>query len=86
MKHPEKIIDIKEQDITEKMFLIEANRYIYMAINYLFYKKQDPTPYAIMEVMTDKSMRKVVEDFGGTEYLEILATARAIPVITAWNA
>ena len=59
------------------MFLIEANRYIYMAINYLFYKKQDPTPYAIMEVMTDKSMRKVVEDFGGTEYLEILSTARA---------
>ena len=48
-----------------------------MAINYLFYKKQDPTPYAIMEVMTDKSMRKVVEDFGGTEYLEILSTARA---------
>ena len=77
LKHPEKIIDIKEQDITEKMFLIEANRYIYMAINYLFYKKQDPTPYAIMEVMTDKSMRKVVEDFGGTEYLEILSTARA---------
>ena len=77
MKHPEKIIDIKEQDITEKMFLVEANRYIYMAINYLFYKKQDPTPYAIMEVMTDKSMRKVVEHFGGTEYLEILSTARA---------
>ena len=77
LKHPEKIIDIKEQDITEKMFLIEANRYIYMAINYLFYKKQDPTPYAIMEVMTDKNMRKVVEDFGGTEYLEILSTARA---------
>lgn len=77
LKHPEKIIDIKEQDITEKMFLIEANRYIYMAINYLFYKKQDPTPYAIMEVMTDKNMRKVVEEFGGTEYLEILSTARA---------
>lgn len=77
LKHPEKIIDIKEQDITEKMFLIEANRYIYMAIDYLFYKKQDPTPYAIMEVMTDKSMRKVVEEFGGTEYLEILSTARA---------
>lgn len=77
LKHPEKIIDIKEQDITEKMFLIDANRYIYMAINYLFYKKQDPTPYAIMEVMTDKSMRKVVEEFGGIEYLEILSTARA---------
>ena len=77
LKHPEKIIDIKEQDITEQMFLIEANRYIYMAINYLFSKKQDPTPYAIMEVMTDKHMRKVVEDFGGAEYLEILSSARA---------
>ena len=77
MKHPEKIIDIQEQDITEDMFLIEANKYIYMAINYLFHKRQDPTPYAIMEVMSNNKMRKAVEDFGGADYLEVLSTARA---------
>ena len=77
LKHPEKIIDIQEQDITEDMFLIEANKYIFMAVNYLFHKRQDPTPYAIMEVISNSKMRKEVEDFGGVDYLEVLSTARA---------
>ena len=77
LKHPEKIVDIQEQDITEDMFLIEANRYIFMAINYLFHKRQDPTPYAIMEVIANSKMKKVVEEFGGVDYLEVLSGARA---------
>lgn len=68
-----KIIDIKEQDICGEMFLIEANRYIYYAIDYLFSKKQTPTSLAIMEVLQDKHAKQVVEEFGGSDYLNILA-------------
>ena len=58
------------------MFLIEANRYIYYAIDYLFHKQQAPTPLAIVEVLKDKHARKIVEDFGGVDYLETLSEMR----------
>ena len=58
------------------MFLIEANRYIYQSMDYLFHKKQEITPTAIMEVMKDTHMKKVVEDYGGLEYLTILSESR----------
>lgn len=76
MKNPNKLIELKEQEITGEMFLIEANRYIYYAMEYLFSKKQDPTPIAITEVLKDKHAKKVVEDFGGVEYLTILTEQR----------
>lgn len=71
-----KMFDVKEQDITGNTFLIEANKYIFCAIDYLFQKKQEPTPIAIMEVLKDKHARKVVEDFGGSEYLTLLTEQR----------
>lgn len=76
MKNPNKLIELKEQEITGEMFLIEANRYIYYAMEYLYSKKQDPSPIAIVEVLKDKHARKVVEDFGGVEYLTILSEQR----------
>lgn len=76
MKNPTKIIDIKGQEVTANMFLIEANKYIFMAIDYLFYKQQDPTPYAIMEVMQNDRTKKCVEEFGGVEYLQLLTEQR----------
>ena len=76
MKNPNKLVDVKDKEITEDMFLIDANRFIFMAMNYLYYKKQDPTPYAIMEVTTNNKMKKVIEDFGGVEYLDILLKSR----------
>lgn len=54
------------------MFLIPANKYIYYAVEYLYSKKQDPSPVAVIEVLKDKTAKKVVEDFGGIEYLTIL--------------
>ena len=71
-----KMIDIKELDVSGDMFLIEANRYVFYAIDYLFGKRQDATPLAIMEVLKDKHAKKVVEDFGGSEYLSLLAEQR----------
>lgn len=76
LKNPNKLVDVKDKEITEDMFLIDANRFIFMAMNYLYYKKQDPTPYAIMEVTTNNKMKKVIEDFGGVEYLDILLKSR----------
>lgn len=72
LQNPMKLIEIKEQDVTGDMFLIEANRFIYYAIDYLFNKKQTPTPLAIMEVLKDKHAKQVVEEFGGSEYLSLL--------------
>ena len=68
-----KMIELKEMDVSGEMFLIEANRYIYYSIDYLFSKQQEPSPIAIMEVLKDKRAKKVLEDFGGIEYLTILA-------------
>lgn len=72
LQKPEKILEAKEE-IEGKMFLIEANRYIYYSIEYLFAKNQTPTPIAIIEVLKDKHAKKVVEDFGGLEYLTVLS-------------
>lgn len=71
-----KLIDVKDQDISGDMFLIEANRYIFYAIDYLLTKQQDPTPLAVMEVLKDKHAKKIVEDFGGSEYLSLLTEQR----------
>ena len=73
------LVEVKEKEVTGEMFLIEANRYIYYAIDYLYSKKQEPTPLAITEVLKDKHAKKVVEDFGGVEYLSILMEQRINP-------
>lgn len=76
LQNPNLLIDIKDNEVNAEMFLIEANRIVFMAIDYLFYKKQEPTPFAIMEVISDHNMKKIVEDFGGAEYLGVLKTMR----------
>ena len=76
LQEPNKLIEAKDQDINGAMFLIEANRYIYYAIDYLYSKGQTPTPLAIMEVLKDKHAKKVLEDFGGVEYLTVLSEQR----------
>ena len=76
LKNPNKIIDVKSAGVTADMFLIEANKYIFMAMDYLFYKQQDPTPYAIIEVLHNQHAKRTIEEFGGAEYLTLLASAR----------
>lgn len=72
IKGPDVFIQIKEQDVTYDMFLIEANGYIFQAIEYLYSKKQEPTPIALMEIIVDNHAKETIENFGGTEYLNIL--------------
>ena len=73
MKYDDCLVQLKENGITDTMFLIEANKYIYQAIDYLYYKKQKASPSAIMEVMRNSHMKQVVEEFGGIDYLSILS-------------
>lgn len=64
---------MQTHDIAPNYFLVEANRYIYSAIEYLFAKRQTPTPFAIIEVLQNKHAKQVIEDFGGIEYLTTLS-------------
>lgn len=68
-----KIIEVQNNEIKPHFFLIDANRYIYMAIEYLFHKKQSPTPFSIMEVLQNSYAKSQIESFGGIEYLTVLA-------------
>ena len=70
------MIDVKNQDIKGDTFLIEANQYIFYAIDYLFSKRQEPTPITVMEVLKDKHAKQTVEEFGGAEYLTLLMEQR----------
>ena len=72
LQNPNNLIEVKDNEITGDMFLIEANRYIFFAIEYLNSKNQEASPMAIVEVLKDKHAKKVVEDFGGSEYLTLL--------------
>lgn len=73
LKNPSKIIDVQGHEIKAEHFLVEVNRYIYMAIDYLFTKRQSPTPFAIVEVLQNNQAKKLLEDFGGIEYLTVLS-------------
>lgn len=73
MKNPNKIIDVQSHEIQPEYFLVEANRYIYSAIEYLFQKRQTPTAFAIIEVLQNKQAKEVIEEFGGIEYLTVLS-------------
>lgn len=69
LKDTDKILDIEAEDILPEHFSVTAHKYLYMAIMYLYSKKVKPTPYSIMEVITDDSAKKAIEDIGGLEYL-----------------
>lgn len=72
LQFPEKLISVKEYNITADMFIIPANRYIFHAINYLYSKNTPPSPITILEVTEDTSRRKIIEEFGGVEYITLL--------------
>lgn len=42
-------------------------------MEYLFAKRQAPTPLAIIEVLQNKHAKQVIEDFGGLDYLSTLS-------------
>lgn len=72
LKNPDKMIDVQDAEIFIDHFGVEGNKYIYMALMYLYEKKAHPTPLAIMEVLSSDTARATIEELGGLEYLSIL--------------
>lgn len=68
----DKIIDVEASEIFAEHFGVQGHKYIFMAMMYLYSKKQKPTPMTIMEVLSNDAAKKSVEDLGGLEYLTIL--------------
>lgn len=75
IQRPDKIIDIVDEDITTEHFSVPANRYIFMAIMYLYNKSIKPSPLAIYEVLSTDQARNSVDELGGLEYIMILEEA-----------
>lgn len=63
---------MEEYELFPEHFAVPAHKFIYMSILYLYSKKQPPSPMAILEVLTDKSAKKSIEEIGGLEYLNTL--------------
>lgn len=77
IQRPDKIIDIVDEDLTVNHFSVDAHRYIFMAIMYLYQKQIKPSPMAIMEVTSTEIAKKAIEEFGGIEYLMLLEESNA---------
>lgn len=72
LQRPDKIIDIVDEDITVNHFSVDAHRYIFMAIMYLYQKQIKPSPMAILEVTSTEVAKKAIGEFGGIEYLMLI--------------
>lgn len=77
MNDNDKLIDVDTAGITHKMFGIEANRYLFMAIQYLYSKKIATTPLSIMEVLASESARSSIETMGGIDHIAMISEGDA---------
>ncbi len=72
LKDSNKIIDVESAEIFPEHFSVQGHKFIFMAMMYLFSKKINPTPMAIVEVLSNDQSKKAVDELGGLEYLTIL--------------
>lgn len=72
LQRPDKIVEIIDEDIEVNHFSVEGNRYIFMAIMYLYQKQIKPTPIAILEVTSTEMAKAAIDELGGIEYLMLL--------------
>lgn len=71
LRNSDKLIDVEGQDVFAEHFGVPGHRYVYTAMLYLKSKDTEPTPMAIMEVLSGKS-KEAVEELGGLDYLMLL--------------
>ena len=72
LQRPDKIIDIVDEDVSVNHFSVDAHRYIFMAVMYLYQKQIKPTPVAIIEVTSTEIAKKAIDEMGGIEYLMLI--------------
>jgi len=56
------------------MFMIDVNRYIFFAADYLWSKNTTPTPILVVESFKDADTKREIESFGGIKYIDTLMT------------
>lgn len=72
------IVECEEKELTPDHFILDGNRYIYMAMKYLYESNQTPEPLAILEVLADNKAKDSIKELGGLEYITALMVAPAV--------
>lgn len=72
LKHPDKIIDVQTAEVYPEHFYVPGHKHVFMAMIYLYSKKINPSPLAIMEVLSSDNAKNSVEELGGSDYLMVL--------------
>lgn len=72
------IAECENQQLSPEHFIDDANRYIYMAVRYLYEINQVPEPMAIMEIIADNKAKESIKNAGGLEYLTMLTKAPVV--------
>lgn len=73
MNNAETLDKCEELGIEPKHFSIDANKYSYMAMQYLYFSRnQIPTPNSVIEVLTTDKSKEALEEVGSQEYLQML--------------
>lgn len=72
------IVECEEKGISPEHFTTDGNRYIYMAMKYLYEINQIPEPLALLEVIADNKAKDSIKALGGLDYLTALMSAPAI--------
>lgn len=70
MQNPDEIVNVESYDIFTEHFAINANRYIFNALLYLYSKKAKPTATTITEVIVSDEAKKAIEALGGLSYID----------------
>lgn len=66
------IIEYETQGLSPKHFSVEANKIIFNAIMYLFTSNAKIDALSIINIVKDDKAKKLIEDYGGLEYLMLL--------------
>lgn len=75
LKNNDKLLEVDTIGVEAKHFGIDANRFIFIAMQYLYTKQQTPTAISIKEVITSEKGKRALEEMGGMEYIASLEVA-----------
>lgn len=65
-------LETRSNGVTGEMFMVDVNRYIFFAADYLWDKQATPTPVLVLECFKDEATKKEIEDFGGVKYIDTI--------------
>jgi replicative DNA helicase len=72
LSKPDELIQATSAGLTPDMFAVDAHKYIFMSMAYLVDKGEELDPISIMNVYTDETATKSINEMGGLEYIEAM--------------